>query len=125
MTDDDALVALAQEKVAPSIRSDILEIFDALAAAVPPEPHWHLAFIGVDPMAQGRGIGGALLRHVLPLVDEQGSQAYLESTNPRNVSLYERFGFGATQEIRIGSAPPLYPMVRPARRGAPVHAPAR
>jgi ribosomal protein S18 acetylase RimI-like enzyme len=86
-----------------------------MAAAVPAEPHWHLAFIGVDPSAQGRGIGAALLHHVLPLVDAQGSQAYLESTNPRNITLYERFGFAVQEEIRIGSAPPLYPMVRPAR----------
>ena len=33
-----------------------------LRAEVAPGPHWYLAGIGVDPAAQRRGIGGALLR---------------------------------------------------------------
>jgi hypothetical protein len=41
--------------------------------------------------------------------------AYLESTNPRNVSLYQRHGFEALGTIQKGSSPPLIPMLRKAR----------
>ncbi|MGZ9111899.1 MAG: GNAT family N-acetyltransferase, partial [Rhodoplanes sp.] len=34
------------------------------------------------------------------------------STNPRNMSLYLRHGFEALGTIRIGSSPPLVPMLR-------------
>src|SRR2546423_4584816 len=34
---------------------------EALRANVMPDPHWYLAGIGVDPSAQRRGVGAALL----------------------------------------------------------------
>ena len=51
----------------------------------------------------------------LATVDADGMPAYLESTNPRNVPLYERFGFRVTAEIQAGSSPPMHAMWRPAR----------
>jgi hypothetical protein len=36
----------------------------------------------------------------------------LESTNPRNLSLYKRHGFEPIGTIQQGSSPPLYPMLR-------------
>jgi ribosomal protein S18 acetylase RimI-like enzyme len=110
--DEEVLDAAVRASVRPSIASELGEIFEEMAASVPAAPHWHLAFIGVDPLAHGRGIGGALLDHALERVDADGAQAYLESTNPRNITLYQRFGFEVTREIRVGSAPPLFPMVR-------------
>ena len=68
-----------------------------------------------EPPFQGRGLGAALLTHTLKQCDEGGHVAYLESGNPRNLSLYERHGFEAIGEIRIGECPAIYPMVRPAR----------
>jgi hypothetical protein len=41
--------------------------------------------------------------------------AYLESTNPRNVSFYRRHGFEVLGTIQVGSSPPLIPMLRPPR----------
>jgi ribosomal protein S18 acetylase RimI-like enzyme len=78
-------------------------------------PTWHLAFIGVDPFWHGQGIGAALLSHMLERIDDEGALAYLESTNPRNITLYQRHGFEVVREIRVGSAPPLFPMSRPSR----------
>lgn len=49
--------------------------------------------IGVDPNAQGRGLGGARMRHAVASCGQEGALAYLESSNPRNISLYERHGF--------------------------------
>ena len=95
---------------------DMAATMEAMAASHPEEPHWYLPLIGVDPIAQGRGIGAALMKHALARIDADGACAYLESSNPRNISLYERFGFERTGEIRKGAGPVVTPMVRPARR---------
>jgi ribosomal protein S18 acetylase RimI-like enzyme len=78
----------------------------------PHEPHWHLAFIGVDPAHQGQGIGAALLRYALERIDELGLHAYLESSNPANIPLYSRHGFEVLCEIRVGGSPVVTPMIR-------------
>ena len=41
--------------------------------------------------------------------------AYLESSNPANVPLYQRHGFEVLGEIQVGSSPPVFPMYRPPR----------
>ncbi|MFL5778307.1 MAG: GNAT family N-acetyltransferase [Chloroflexota bacterium] len=110
--DDDGLEALARDRVGEPIRSALRSIFEEMSESVPAAPHWHLAFIGVDPFWHGQGIGAALLGYALDRVDDEGAEAYLESTNPRNISLYERYGFAVTREIRVGGAPPLFPMLR-------------
>ncbi|MCC7266728.1 MAG: GNAT family N-acetyltransferase [Caulobacteraceae bacterium] len=76
------------------------------------EPHWYLPLIGVDPAMQARGLGSALMKHALARCDADGLPAYLESSNPRNISLYERHGFEAVATIQIGASPPITPMVR-------------
>jgi ribosomal protein S18 acetylase RimI-like enzyme len=80
--------------------------------AHPEAPHWHLAFLSVDPTQQGKGIGAALLRYALARIDEQGLHGYLESSNPANISLYRRHGFEVIREIRVGGSPPVTPMLR-------------
>lgn len=114
-TDDEALEKLFNETVAEPARSEALAILERIGAAHPEEPHWHLAFLGVDPTQQGKGIGAALLRYALARIDEQGLHGYLESSNPANVSLYQRHGFEVIREIRVGGSPPVIPMVRPPR----------
>jgi ribosomal protein S18 acetylase RimI-like enzyme len=113
--DEEGLEAIAQERVGEAIRSDLFAIFEQMGASVPAEPHWHLAFIGVDPFWLGKGLGAELLGHALEHIDAEGGRAYLESTNPRNLSLYRRHGFEVVHEIRVGGAPPVFPMFRPAR----------
>jgi ribosomal protein S18 acetylase RimI-like enzyme len=111
--DEAALERLTTETVPEPTRSECLSILEQMSAAHPEEPHWHLAFVGVDPACQGKGIGAALLRHTLPRVDEQHLHAYLESSNPANVPLYRRHGFEVVREIRMQGAPPVIPMIRP------------
>ena len=70
------------------------------------EPHWYLFILGVDPDLQGQGVGAALLRSRLDRVDAEGLAAYLESTNPANVPLYEHFGFEVTGALKLPKAAP-------------------
>jgi ribosomal protein S18 acetylase RimI-like enzyme len=109
--DGDALEALVRDTVPEPARSEVRSILEQMDEAHPYEPHWHLAFIGVDPVWHGRGIGAALLRHALERIDEKGLPAYLESSNPRNVPLYQRHGFAVIREIRVGDSPPVIPML--------------
>src|SRR6185436_17608687 len=110
--DEEALESLTNETIPEPARSEVLAMLEQMSAAYPKEPHWHLAFIGVDPAHQGEGIGAALLRHTLGRVDEQHLHAYLESSNPANVSLYRRHGFEVIREIRVGGSPLVLPMLR-------------
>ncbi len=100
--------------VQDSIKSDLDVFLGQMAAFHPTEPHWYLPMIGVDPRFQGKGIGSRLMRYALSECDQQGLPAYLESSNRRNITLYERFGFSVIGTIQVGSSPPMYPMFRKA-----------
>lgn len=63
----------------------------------------------------GRDQGSTLLRHALARCDRDHVPAYLESSNPANVPLYERHGFAVLDTIQVGSSPPIFPMLRSAR----------
>jgi len=110
--DEAALAELLQESVAEPARSEAFGMLEQIGNSHPLEPHWHLAFIGVDPTRRGKGTGAALLRYALARIDEQHLHSYLESSNPANISLYERHGFEVVREIRVGDSPPLFPMIR-------------
>ncbi len=113
--DEAALVAIIEEAVEADRRSTVFGLLEALARFHPHGPHWYLPMIGVDPAHQGQGLGTTLLRDTLMHVDDDHLPAYLESTNPMNIPLYKRHGFELQATIRIGTAPPLFPMLRPAR----------
>ena len=80
------------------------DLFEALASLHPPEPHWYLGTLGVEPRQQGHGIGRALLADWLAEVDREPSSAYLETDRPESVAFYERAGFVAVGEMEIFSA---------------------
>ncbi len=73
-------------------------------------PHWYLQTIGAA--RPGRGVGGRLLRDGLARVDAARMPAYLESSAPDNVPIYEHYGFRVTGEIRLPGGPVLIPMWR-------------
>lgn len=78
--------------------------------------HLYLVLLGVLPEAQGRGLGGALLRERLDRADAEGLPAYLEATSQRSRALYERHGFRDTGDpIHLPDGPTLWPMWRPVR----------
>jgi len=70
-------------------------------------PHDYLWFLGVHPDAQGAGVGSRLLKARTERLDRLGRAAWLETATPRNVPLYQRFGFQIVAEYRVGADGPL------------------
>jgi len=107
--------SLMVETVDAALHEDLFGMLGEMAAFHPEEDHWYLAQIGVDPFYQAQGVGAALMKHALTRCDTDGTPCYLESSNPRNISLYERFGFERVGEIQVGRSPIMTPMIRPAQ----------
>lgn len=113
--DDESLVGLTAAHAPKHQQADMEGVFAQMASYHPAEPCWYLPLIGVDPSRQGRGYGSALLRHALERCDRDRVPAYLESSNPRNIPLYERHGFEVIGTIQSGTSPTVVPMLRPRR----------
>ena len=75
---------------------------ESLRAEAMPEPHWYLAGIGVDPDAQHRGVGTALLEPGLAAAARAALPAVLLTNNEANLPFYERHGFVV---VRQGETP--------------------
>lgn len=88
------------------------QLFQLLDDHHPTEACWYLAFMGVEPAAQGRGIGGELLAAVLTQADRDGVPAYLEASSPENQRLYGRHGFRTVWELAVADSPTIYAMWR-------------
>ncbi len=110
--DSERMEAVMAGNVQESVLPDLARVSEEMEKSHPDEPHWYLPLIGVDPVLQGRGIGSVLMRHALERADADGVPAYLESSNPRNIPLYEQHGFEVIRTIQVGSAPPVVPMMR-------------
>jgi len=92
--------------------ADVMGLFEQMGVYHPQEPCWYLPLVGVDPILQGRGYGGLLMRDAVRRCDADGVAAYLESSNPRNISLYLRHGFEILGTIQVGDSPTVTPMLR-------------
>jgi ribosomal protein S18 acetylase RimI-like enzyme len=64
----------------------------------PEERHVHVGPVGVEPGAQGRGIGAAMLRLLCAHLDDAGETGWLETDRPENVVFYRRHGFDVDVE---------------------------
>lgn len=113
--DGEATVAHFLATVAPEKIEDLMAVFAQMDEAHPTSGHWYLPWFGVDSALQGRGLGSELMRPGLEIVDRDHLPAYLDSTNPRNISFYQRHGFSVTGEWRAGSSPPIISMLRDPR----------
>ena len=110
--DEAAMGAVMAQTLRPEIADDMGLMLQGMAEHHPHEPHWYLPLIAADPNWIGQGLGTLLMKHALRRCDEEGIAAYLESSNPRNISLYERHGFRIIGEIQHGSSPTMTPMSR-------------
>lgn len=110
--DEDSLSALLKGTGAAEVQQDLASVFEQMGNYHPKEPHWYLPLIGVDPIQQCKGYGAALMKHALIPRDRDHTLAYLESSNPKNIPLYERHGFEVLGTIQVGTSPPIFPMLR-------------
>ena len=114
--DSDTMMSMTQRYIRADRVDDMMQVLAQMDKYHPVDDCWYLPLIGVDPLAQGRGCGAALLRYALQSCDRDGIAAYLESSNPRNISLYERHGFERLGTIQAGASPTMVPMLRRPRR---------
>src|SRR5262245_17361607 len=113
--DEEALAGLIQRSVPEHRQEEVFAVFQQMDSYHPSEPHWYLPLIVVDPAQQGKGYGSALIAHALIQCDRDQKLAYLESSNPKNISLHKRHGFELLGTIRVGASPPICPMLRKPR----------
>jgi ribosomal protein S18 acetylase RimI-like enzyme len=96
-------------------RENFAALDDLFGKHHPHEPHWHLAFLAVDPEHQHAGLGSTLMTRTHAELDAAGTPAYLEATNPDNIRLYRRHGYTDMDpfDIRLPDGTPFYRMWRP------------
>ena len=112
--DEEATVEVLEETADPRCLDDLMALFGQMTEAHPAYPLWYLAWLGVDIALQGRGLGATLMRPCLDVVDSHQLPSYLDSTNPRNVPFYQRFGYEVVGVCQSGSSPPITSMLRSA-----------
>lgn len=70
------------------------------------EQHWHLMAVGVAAAARGRGHGRELIAAGMYRAAADRIPVHLETTNPSNLSFYERLGFETTAVIDLPAGGP-------------------
>jgi ribosomal protein S18 acetylase RimI-like enzyme len=114
-SDGERLSAIMDAQTPASRKEEMDALFAKMEEFHLAEPHWYLPLIAADPARQGQGLGTALMEAAIARIDADGRPAYLESSNPRNIPLYERFGFQSIGTIQTETSPLLTPMVRSGR----------
>lgn len=64
-------------------------------------PHWYLYLLGVEPELQGKGYASKLVKAMLDRTDREGLACYLDNTNEKNLTMYQRYGFRVIEEYEI------------------------
>lgn len=113
--DGEVMGAIMDEQTPAHRKAELDDLVDQMDRFHPTEPVWYLPLIAADPAWQGRGLGTALMEAATARIDADGRPAWLESSNPRNIAFYQRFGFEIVGEIRTETSPVLTPMLRPGR----------
>ncbi len=77
--------------------------------------HHHLGLIGVRASAQGSGLGRVLLEHLHARADADPGSAGVSLTTelPRNVGLYQHFGYEVTGHARVSGELETWAFFRP------------
>jgi len=77
------------------------------------EPHWYLMVVGIEPTAQGQGLGDTLVARGLKEAATRQMPIYLETFTAKNVEYYENRGFNVIREcIEPSSKLTCWAMVR-------------
>jgi ribosomal protein S18 acetylase RimI-like enzyme len=92
-----------------------MAIMETMEKNHPREQHFYLTFAAVSPEYHGVGLGSRILKATLKQIDAASMGAYVESSNPKNATFYQRGGFVAQKNIAPVGAPPLIAMWRNAK----------
>lgn len=86
-----------------ALPADAKAVFDEYEEQVhdafPTTRHWYLGVLATDPHHAGKGFGRAVMRAGLARASAEGLPAYLETTNPGNVKLYESVGWAIDSQF--------------------------
>jgi GNAT superfamily N-acetyltransferase len=92
-----------------------LAVSNAIDAHFPAGDYWYLHIAGCDPVAQGKGFGGATIRSGLERVADSGLPAYLETPSEKYLGFYRGLGFEVIGEWAVPkSGPRFWSMMRAA-----------
>jgi GNAT superfamily N-acetyltransferase len=89
-----------------------LRWLNAIAGKHLRKPHIYLEFIGVEASFWGKGLGSQMLERLAERADWERMGSFLETGNPRDVPLFQRFGFQTTAKEEIIAVPTWF-MWRP------------
>lgn len=96
---DESAISDLDERFARSLTDEALErinIYNSLKNAnKPPQPHFYVNVLGVNPHSQGMGIGRQLLEHIHILSDRhaKSSGVALDTQTEKNVAFYQNLGY--------------------------------
>jgi len=94
-------VNLATSAIGLSRVIDVLKRESLIKKNHPDKPFTYLWFIGVDPLAQKRGVGSKLLNEVIDMNAKKRRPIYLETSVSNNLSWYKKFGFEIYHKINL------------------------
>jgi GNAT superfamily N-acetyltransferase len=90
----------------PGDALDRISRYDAAVESVmPSQPHWYLGIIATHPDYAGRRLGRALIAAGVAQAREAGLPAYLETSNPANVDLYQAAGWSIVDKLTTVEVP--------------------
>ena len=75
------------------------------AAHDPPEEHWHIGPVGVEPTFQGMGIGHRVMAAMCADLDAGGRVGWLETNKERNLRFYSALGFEVVDMVIMLDVP--------------------
>lgn len=100
---------------APEMINEVMRLhgdrISRLQQSDPPAGAWRVETLGVRPERQGQRLASTLLVFALTEAVRRGcEQVVLDTSEPRNVRLYERHGFQTTTHTDTGHGPPIWTM---------------
>ncbi len=72
------------------------------------EPHYHLAWLAVEPELQKKGIGTELMYALLKKFTKENIKCFLDTQDKQNIDYYRRFGFNLIHECQFPNVDVTY-----------------
>ncbi len=109
---------LLNEQLGEEMAMEVISVLGVMAEHEPADkgPHFQCVYIACRSASRGCGFGADAMRRVTQICDNEGIGAYLVSSNPKNVTFYEREGYRIIEDVYpIDGGPLMRPMWRDPR----------